>query len=265
MSAYKTVAVDRELAFPGSLSEGAHGAGVKRVQEWLTLAAIPGVGNIAPDGAFGPATSRAVRELQRLSGLAADGVVGPSTWTRLVQPLASVTKDEGQASGLLGLEVVRAARRHLVVHPREVGGQNMGPWVRVYCDGNEGAPWAWCAGFVTYVLRQGAANSGGVPNLGPRTFSCDVLAESFAVRGKLLVQATPLMVASKVRPGDVFFVVSPSNPNDRHHTGIVVEVSGDGKTVRTAEGNTNDDGSREGYEVCERTRGVGRLDFALVR
>lgn len=33
---------------------------------------------------------------------------------------------------------------------------------------------------------------------------------------------------------------------------------------RTIEGNTNDDGSREGYEVCARTRDYNEMDFIKI-
>ena len=36
------------------------------------------------DFAYGPATENAVTAFQRLFGLAADGIVGPRTWERLV-------------------------------------------------------------------------------------------------------------------------------------------------------------------------------------
>ena len=38
------------------------------------------------------------------------------------------------------------------------------------------------------------------------------------------------------------------------HTGFVEKV--EGNVIHTIEGNTNDTGSREGYEVCRRTRKV---------
>ncbi len=41
------------------------------------------------------------------------------------------------------------------------------------------------------------------------------------------------------------------------HTGIVEMVDGD--VLHTVEGNTNDTGSREGYEVCRRTRQKSKI------
>ena len=56
------------------LQQGATGDGVR----WLQMR----VGCV-PDGNFGPATERAVREFQRAAGLTDDGVVGPKTWAAL--------------------------------------------------------------------------------------------------------------------------------------------------------------------------------------
>ena len=47
----------------------------------------------------------------------------------------------------------------------------------------------------------------------------------------------------------------PGSPGDAVH---------DDGTVDTIEGNTNDEGSPEGYEVCSRTRAIPTLDFAFV-
>jgi hypothetical protein len=46
------------------------------------------------------------------------------------------------------------------------------------------------------------------------------------------------------------------------HTGIVLEANND--FYHTIEGNTNDEGSREGYEVCKRIRGYKKKDFILI-
>ena len=61
-------------------------------------------------------------------------------------------------------------------------------------------------------------------------------------------------------PGDIF--LNRKTSTDWTHTGIVTEV-GDG-WFRTIEGNTNDEGSREGYEACARTRGFKGRDFVCL-
>jgi hypothetical protein len=78
--------------------------------------------------------------------------------------------------------VVAHAEQHLEQHPREVGGQNKGPWVRLYMQGNEGSDWPWYAGFVSIILKQ-ASKSLNVAIPIQTSFSCDPLTFRAKERG----------------------------------------------------------------------------------
>ena len=58
---------------------GDSGSGVKQIQTALVAHGY----KVAIDGSFGPQTSQAVKEFQKKSGIAQDGVVGPITWAKL--------------------------------------------------------------------------------------------------------------------------------------------------------------------------------------
>lgn len=102
--------------------------------------------------------------------------------------------------------------------------------------------YAWCA---TYLVA-GARQTGlGLPS-GADTASCALNEAAFKRAGRLYT--TPQV-------GDWLFVYFPSLARAAH-TGVVVAV--DGAYVRTVEGNSNDEGGREGYEVCRRRRAIKR-------
>jgi peptidoglycan hydrolase-like protein with peptidoglycan-binding domain len=71
---------------PGSLSpwpvvkSGSNGHPIKTLQDLLRARGH----GLVVDGAFGPQTEAAVKAFQASQGLAADGIVGPITWTALV-------------------------------------------------------------------------------------------------------------------------------------------------------------------------------------
>lgn len=152
--------------------------------------------------------------------------------------------------------------QYLQFHPVEIGGVNAGPWVRLYMGGAQGNDYPWCAGFVTYVVRQAA----GVHNADTpisRTFSCDVIGmEAKGKPGKFVTRISP----TQARVGSVFLVPHGTNKNDLVHTGIIVDpdAPGPGAVFCTIEGNTNDEGSREGFEVCERLRACSAVDVVLL-
>jgi hypothetical protein len=60
--------------------------------------------------------------------------------------------------------------------------------------------------------------------------------------------------ASPPQPGDIFIMDFGQGLG---HTGIVVSV--DGPNLHTIEGNTNDTGSREGFEVCQKVRHISGM------
>ena len=227
----------REVAYPGLVQQGDKGPAVKRVQEWLVL----GGKNITIDGDFGPATAAALGAK----------LVNETKWATLVAPMANLTVDtvRGWLSPTSALPTIR-----------EVGGANAGPWVRLFMDGHEGPDWPWCAGFATWVRKTLSASL-----LNTRTFSCDVLwANAKQSHVPALIRPAAGDARVLVKPGNLFMLTNPSNRSDHTHVGFVTAVSSDGATISTLEGNTNDEGSREGYEVCRRTRSVTSLDFILV-
>ena len=138
---------------------------------------------------------------------------------------------------------------------REQGGNNRGPMVEkvLRSVGMEpGQP--WCAAFVHYVGYWSHYDHRGLASAWPlpRTASCYAL--GLFAKKKEILEKEP-------QRGDVFLVHSP--PLARFaHTGIVVDVVG--KTERpsgstwydclTIEGNTNEEGSREGNAVVMKTR-----------
>lgn len=239
---------------------GDKGIHVKRVQEWLNLHGV----RCAIDGDFGPATEAALVKATS-SKVATDAAL-----FMLEAPMHAACADLPmwlETHNALRLAVVRYAEQHLAQHPREVGGQNRGPWVRLYHDEqtDEDAP-AWCAWFARYVHLQ-AAQQLGVPSPLQWSGNCDRLAATNAARLVRGIDVNYQLApgGDTIAPGDLFLVRGKARPVggvDYKHTGIVLEVHPE--HVVTIEGNTNDDGAREGYEVCRRVRGYGRLDFLSV-
>ena len=67
---------------------------------------------------------------------------------------------------------------------------------------------------------------------------------------KLIRPEYKIAVGETPQPGDIFIM---DLGHGLGHTGIVERVDPDG-TLHTIEGNTNDTGSREGYEVARKIR-----------
>jgi len=72
--------VEAEVAALPTIAQNANGQFVRILQGLL----VANGRQVAVDGAFGPATSAAVRNFQQATGLSVDGVAGPATWRRLL-------------------------------------------------------------------------------------------------------------------------------------------------------------------------------------
>lgn len=241
-----------EISFPGDIAKGKRGNAAKRVQEWLCLHGL----GLVIDGDFGRVSESTVMAFQMDQGLDSTGVVDEVTWTMLVQPMLDVLVNPLLASVTFQDAVAEFANQHLLPHPREVGGQNAGPWVRLYMKGNEGRDMPWCAGYVSFCMHQ-ASEALMHPMPMGTSFSCDNLANYAKDVGLFLSErdATP----DQLPAGSIF--LRRSDPFDWTHTGIVTHA--DAQHYETNEGNTNDEGSREGYEVCTRRRGYSNTDFIV--
>ena len=99
-------------------------------------------------------------------------------------------------------------------------------------------PASWCMAFVYWCCNQ-----------------------AYGVNNKLIKTGGVLVQWQKIKPsfkitqnpkaGDIFIM---DHGHGLGHTGFVEKVQGD--QIFTIEGNTNDTGSREGFEVCRRFRKV---------
>lgn len=243
-----------DLVLDKDYKKGMKGKKVGLIQEWLCLHGY----HIVIDSDFGDATDAAVRQFQKEKRLEVNGIVRKETFEKLVLPMTKALEEISPGKKGLGQMVVVYAEKHLEQHPREVGGQNKGPWVRLYMQGNEGSDWPWCAGFVSFILKQACKSLNVSPPI-QTSFSCDSLAAGAKGRG-LFLKESEAMQKSTIVPGSLFLVRRTST--DWVHTGII--LSAENNIFNTIEGNTNDDGDREGYEVCRRIRNYENKDFILL-
>ncbi|MEI2457101.1 MULTISPECIES: peptidoglycan-binding domain-containing protein [Lysobacter] len=247
--------VQRELEFPGALSQGASGAATKRVQEWLGYH-----GNGTPvDGKFGPATGRALAEFARRKQLGFSGVLDEALWEALIEPLARIVALPAVAPSKPYAQAVRwFAEQHLAAHPIELGGANRGPWVRLYMKGSQGDAMLWCAGFVSFVLRQAAEALGGAPPIAG-SFGCDELAAQAKQVGRFVAGRSVTGGRDIAAPGGCGIFLVRKTASDWIHTGFAFD--GDRDSFLSIEGNTDRKGSSNGFEVARRSRRTSANDF----
>jgi hypothetical protein len=132
-------------------------------------------------------------------------------------------------------------------HPQ---GSNWGHPVQDYLASvGIGFPASWCMAFVYWSFSRGAGEM-GVNN---------PLIRTGGVLNAWHMASGFNKVYRDFQPGDIFI---QDHGGGLGHTGIVEFVDG-GQDLHTVEGNTNDTGSREGFEVCRKIRKVSKVIGAL--
>lgn len=125
---------------------------------------------------------------------------------------------------------------------------NAGPAVEKYLKSvGLGKGYAWCMAFVYWCAKE-ASKELGIEN--PLFKTAGVLAMYNKEKGSVVVDP---------QPGDIFVM---DYGKGLGHTGLVERVEKD--IIHTIEGNTNIDGSREGYGVFRRKRTIKSIK-AFVR
>lgn len=268
----------KEIKFPGVVKRGESGTGnTKRVQEWICLHKTHSPGfnvSIIIDDDFGPATEMAVKKFQDYYEIPVTGVVNEETWDFLVGPMLVAFEGlDFHKNDNLQDRIVKLAHQFLDEHPVELY-TNRGPWVRAFMKGLDssiditgtGQDWAqWCNGFVSTVLDRAYESLGlDIQDMFPWTWSCyqaianaKKLPKAQYISHKELKESDYALVA----PGDLFFVMV--NDHNPMHIGIVSNVKG--SVIETVEGNTNDEGSNVGYEVCSNYRNLANGNYSIIK
>lgn len=237
----------------------------KVVQELLC---VHGIG-VVITGKADAATNRAVRELQETFGLPANGELDAATEAALGKPIRDIAKlahTAGPMPADFGKILCWVAEQHLTAHVHEVGGDNRGPWVRLVSDGQDGPAAYWCAWWATFVVQQAwdiAEACGWLPTFTRpryRAAYCPTLQATAKKDGRLITRLEAQACPTLVKAGHLFLVYSAEKGRVAH-VGIVIDDAQADGTFVTIEGNTSDDGSRNGFEVARRIRTVDACDF----
>lgn len=127
----------------------------------------------------------------------------------------------------------------------EPKGSNSGPQVNQYLKSVGLSPgFAWCMAFIYWCVNE-ACKQLEIQN--PLVKTAGVLYQLRHTTCRII----PGKSFQAVKPGDIFIM---EFKNGLGHAGIVEKI--EKGIVYTVDGNTNDEGGREGYEVVRRERSI---------
>lgn len=130
---------------------------------------------------------------------------------------------------------------------------NDSPAIRQYLqEANIAEPAPWCAAFVNWCAKQAAVKKGVESPL--EAVELEAYVPSYRQHGEAQGWVVP---ASEVAPGDLFLLYHRTKGRYAHIGFVHRPPSGStGRTYKTVEGNTNEEGLREGVAVMARQRTV---------
>lgn len=148
--------------------------------------------------------------------------------------------------------------KHIEIAIGELGkeetprGSNWGPHVQKYLASvGISFPASWCMAFVYWCVKEAELQVRMPGQAGfrhPLVKTGGVLKQWNEVEKQF---GQPKCKFTTPQPGDIFIM---DYGKGFGHTGFVEKVEGD--KIHTIEGNTNDEGDREGYEVARRIRRI---------
>lgn len=272
--------ISRPARLP-KLRKGSGGQAVEYAQALLNYALgwhPPLKPILGVDGDFGGGTEDGVSLFQYRFGLPITGKIDEADWRMLERFYPTSTQAPFHDGGptqlfpaniyplaLVGMQLNEPqktlpsfARPYLGA--RETGNNRMGTDERMreifeaddLAPGGETDGYAWCAAFVSLCVQKLVAayplHYSGVT--APREPSVSRFLNNWATHQKCLIFKPSSKVISPQAGDIVVYTFS--------HIGIVESLAD--RIATTIEGNTNDEGSREGYEVANRDR-----NFSLIR
>lgn len=260
---------DAMLYLETTLRRGRRGDQVRLVQEWLCLHEF----EVMIDGQFGWATAQAVADFQGSTGvLPVTGEVDAQTFALLTRPMAEALRRIEPVRGATLAQMIAAyALQHLRNQAREAGGQNRGPWVRLYLYGDQrprnphvpAGVESWGAGFVSTMIAQAAATMEVGPPLDYHTNPTRIAEEAMASK-RFVSGDRASRDINKIPTGSLLLLRDRGQRNKWSHTGVVTQALP--KFVRTIEGNSAyaTDENPSGHAVVRQMRSYGNLDFVVL-
>ena len=218
----------------------------RELQELLCVFDYP----VAIDGSRGPATDFALTTLKAdlVPGASPDAAVDEPTRVFLMKPFAVAEAFvEGASDAQSFSDLVRdtGVRYWREIKPKEIGGNNRGPWVRFFSDGAEGDGTSWCANFSARTVVTQAEVIWADRMMRPLAYPrgafragwCPAIEQAARANHRLVTSEDVVAGGATIHAGMLFLVRGPDRVN---HVGIVAEVGPDLKSFLSVEGNAPD-------------------------